>query len=245
MMEFVYPRYLWMLLGVPALLLLWGVGIWHHHRMRKRFGNLENMVEISRVSWAGHGWMQGILFAVSAFCMVIGLAYPQMLGRELRPVPMPTDVIFMLDISPSMFARDMDPSRLGRAEQIIQQFILHKLPDDRYALVSFNFNSIVVQRSDRYANLAAGRRVLDSVLNEVRDDLIDLDVVEVQRRYLGGDVAHEPMRRSRPAQPSDHFEHQRADIVPALLRLQRPCRDPRKVEEVANQAVQTRRLAFD
>ena len=67
-----------------------------------------------------------------------------MLARELRPVPMPTDVIFMLDISPSMFARDMDPSRLGRAEQIIQQFIVHKLPDDRYALVTFNFNSIVL-----------------------------------------------------------------------------------------------------
>jgi Ca-activated chloride channel homolog len=62
----------------------------------------------------------------------------------LRPIPMPTDVIFMLDVSPSMFAKDMDPSRLGRAEQIINQFILHKLPDDRYALVSFNFNSIVM-----------------------------------------------------------------------------------------------------
>src|SRR3972149_1285349 len=67
-----------------------------------------------------------------------------MLGRELRPVPMPTVVIFMLDISPSMFAKDMDPHRLGRAEQVIQQFILNKLPDDRYALVAFNFTSIVM-----------------------------------------------------------------------------------------------------
>src|SRR2546425_492893 len=144
MMEFVHPWYLWLLLGVPVLLLFWAIGIWHHHRMRKRFGNLENLQEISRVSWGGHGWLQGILFAVSLLAMIIGLAYPQMLTRELRPVPMPTDVIFMLDISPSMFAKDMDPSRLGRAEQIVQQFILHKLPDDRYALVSFNFNSIVL-----------------------------------------------------------------------------------------------------
>jgi Ca-activated chloride channel family protein len=144
MMEFVYPRYLWLMIGVPVLLLLWGIGILHHHRMRRRFGNLENLEEISRVSWAGHGWMQGILFAISALCMVIGLAYPQMLGRELRPIPMPTDIIFMLDISPSMFAKDMDPSRLGRAEAIMNQFILQKLPDDRYALVTFNFNSIVM-----------------------------------------------------------------------------------------------------
>jgi Ca-activated chloride channel family protein len=88
--------------------------------------------------------MQGAFYALSALCMVMALAYPQMLTRELRPLPMPTDVIFMFDISPSMFARDMDPSRLGRAEQIMQQFILHKLPDDRYALVSFNFNSIIM-----------------------------------------------------------------------------------------------------
>jgi len=144
MLEFVYPRYLYLLMGIPVLLLLWGGGIWHHRRMRVRFGNLENLEEISRVSWGGHGWLQGILFALSLAGMIFGLAYPQMLGRELRPVPMPTDVIFMLDISPSMFAKDMDPSRLGRAQQIIQQFILHKLPDDRYALVTFNFNSIVL-----------------------------------------------------------------------------------------------------
>jgi Ca-activated chloride channel family protein len=144
MLEFIYPRYLWLLLGIPLLLLFWGVGIWHHRRMRVRFGNMENLEEISRVSWGGHGWLQGILFAVSLLCMVVALAFPQMLGRELRPVPMPTDVIFMLDISPSMFARDMDPSRLGRAQQVINQFILHKLPDDRYSLVAYNFNSLIL-----------------------------------------------------------------------------------------------------
>ena len=144
MIEFVYPRYLWLLLGIPVLLLVWGLGIWHHHRMRRRFGNMENMEEISRVSWAGHGWLQAVLFALSLVGIITGLAYPQMLGRELRPVPMPTDVIFMLDISPSMFARDMDPHRLGHAEQVIQQFILRKQPDDRYALVAFNFNSVIL-----------------------------------------------------------------------------------------------------
>lgn len=144
MLEFVHPEKLWWLLGVPAVLLLWMIGMWHHRRMRRRFGNVENLEEISRVSWAGHGWLQLVLFGLSMVAMILALAYPQRLGRELRPVPMPTDVIFMLDISPSMFARDMDPSRLGRAQQIIQQFILNKLPEDRYALVSFNFYSIVM-----------------------------------------------------------------------------------------------------
>src|SRR3990172_9870362 len=102
-MEFVYPRYLWLLLGIPAALLFWGIGIWHHRRMRRRFWNLENLEEISRISWAGQGWMRGMLFALSLAAMILGLSYPQILGRELREMPMPTDVIFMLDISPSMF----------------------------------------------------------------------------------------------------------------------------------------------
>ena len=38
----------------------------------------------------------------------------------------------------------MDPHRLGRAEQIIQQFILNKLPEDRYALVGFNYNGVIL-----------------------------------------------------------------------------------------------------
>jgi hypothetical protein len=42
-----------------------------------------------------------------------------------------------------MYAKDMDPHRLGRAQQVIQRFILAKQPDDRYALVTFTFYSVV------------------------------------------------------------------------------------------------------
>ena len=143
-MTFVDPRFLWLLAGVPVLMLLWGVGQWHHRRMRDRAGDLSNLEEISRVSWAGRGWVRGAFLAASLVCMIAGLGRPQVLSRDVRPVPLATDVIFMLDTSPSMFARDMDPNRLGRAQQIIQQFILRKLPDDRYALVGFNYNAVIL-----------------------------------------------------------------------------------------------------
>jgi Ca-activated chloride channel family protein len=142
--EFAYPQFLWLLLSVPPLLLCWALGASHHRRMRERFGNLENLKQISRVSWSGRNWLRGLLFAGSLVGMVLGLAAPRMTGRDLRPVPMPTDVIFMLDVSPSMFARDMDPTRLGRAQQIIRQFVLQKRPDDRYALVPFNVSGVVL-----------------------------------------------------------------------------------------------------
>jgi Ca-activated chloride channel family protein len=143
-MEFAYPNFLWLLLGVPPLVLFWAWGARHYRRMRARFGNLENLKQISRVSWDGRNWLRGVCLAGSLVGMILGLAAPRVTGRDLRPVPMPTDVIFMLDVSPSMFARDMDPSRLGRAQQIIRQFVLQKRPDDRYALVPFNVSGIVL-----------------------------------------------------------------------------------------------------
>ena len=38
----------------------------------------------------------------------------------------------------------MDPTRLGRAQQIIQRFIYLKQPQDRYGLVTFNWSSVVL-----------------------------------------------------------------------------------------------------
>lgn len=143
-MEFARPEYFLLLWGIPFVALFWGLGVWHQRRMRQRFGNLANLEKVSRISWSGRGWLRGLLFVGSLFLMVLGLAYPRTVVRELRPVPTPTDLIFLLDISPSMFARDNDPTRLGRAEQIIQKFILLKQPQDRYALITFNYTSVVL-----------------------------------------------------------------------------------------------------
>jgi len=143
-MEFTRPEYFWLLLVVPIVILLWGIGIWYQHQMRSRFGSLENLEAISRISSTVRPWFRGVLFVTALTLMVVGLAYPRMVSRELRAVPTPTDLVFLVDISPSMYGRDMDPSRLGRAEWIVQRFIQLKQPQDRYALVVFNWTSVVL-----------------------------------------------------------------------------------------------------
>ena len=40
-MEFARQEYLWLLLVIPLVILLWGIGLWHQRRMRIRFGNIE------------------------------------------------------------------------------------------------------------------------------------------------------------------------------------------------------------
>lgn len=143
-MEFARQEYFWLLLAVPFVAVLWAMGVWHQRRMRIRFGNIGNLESISRISWSGRAWLRGLLFLACLVLMTVGLAYPRMVIRELHAVPTPTDLLFLLDISPSMYGRDMDPSRLGRAEQIIQRFIYLKQPQDRYGLIVFNWTSVVL-----------------------------------------------------------------------------------------------------
>ena len=143
-MEFARQEYFWLLPVVPLAMLLWGIGLWHQRRMRIRFGNIDNLVSISRISRPGRGWLRGLLFVAALALMALGLAYPRAIVRELRAVPTRTDLVFLLDTSPSMYGRDMDPSRLGRAERIIQRFIYLKQPQDRYGLIAFNWTSVVL-----------------------------------------------------------------------------------------------------
>ena len=119
-MEFARQEYFWLLLVIPFVILLWAIGVWHHRRMRIRFGNIDNLQSISRISWPGREGFRGLLFVGALVLMALGLAFPRAVVRELRAVPTPTDLVFLLDTSPSMYGRDMDPSRLGRAQ----------LPDD-------------------------------------------------------------------------------------------------------------------
>ena len=143
-MEFARQQYFWLLLAIPFVTLLWGLGVWHLRRMRTRFGHISNLEAISKISSSGRAWVRGVLSAASLIFMILGLAYPRMVLRQLQALPTPTDIVFLLDISPSMYARDMSPSRLGRAEEIIQKFILLKQPQDRYGLVVFNWSSAVL-----------------------------------------------------------------------------------------------------
>jgi Ca-activated chloride channel family protein len=143
-MEFARQEYFWLLLALPVVIMLWGIGAWHHGRMRLRFGNIENLETISRISWPGREWVRGLMFVAALALMVAALAYPTALVRELRPVPQPTDLVFLLDTSPSMYGRDMDPTRLGRAQRIIERFIYLKQPQDRYGLITFNWTSVIL-----------------------------------------------------------------------------------------------------
>jgi Ca-activated chloride channel family protein len=71
------------------------------------------------------------------FAIAVALAAPRIGERTLRIPARGVDVVFLLDVSRSMAARDVAPSRLDRAQRAVEEIIGRLAPGDRVALAVF------------------------------------------------------------------------------------------------------------
>ena len=130
---------LWLL---PLAVLLFCYAGWRRRRALERFassGLLPRLV--ATVSLAKRRWKAALTILALAF-LIVALArpcwnpIPQTITRKGR------DVVFVLDVSRSMLADDLQPNRLERAKLAIQD-CLEALQGDRVALVIFAGTALV------------------------------------------------------------------------------------------------------
>ena len=133
-MNFLAPEMLLGLLLVPIAI---GFYLWAQRRRSKyavRFTNLALLSNIApkRPSWRRH--LPPVLYLAAIAALLIGLARPTMI------VPVPREdatVILTLDVSGSMRATDVSPTRLDAARASAQSFI-DQLPENvRVGIVAF------------------------------------------------------------------------------------------------------------
>lgn len=141
-MSFLQPDRLWLLLVVPALVA--GYVLLQHRRSRYavRFTNvpLLDTVAPRRMRWRQH------VAVLLALVTVTGatLLFAQPAGLVKVPRRTPVTVVLTMDISLSMAARDVPPSRIVAAKRTAKSF-LAKLPSDyQVALVTFARHATVV-----------------------------------------------------------------------------------------------------
>jgi hypothetical protein len=89
------------------------------------------------------------------------------------------------------------------------------------------------------------RRVLRGVLDEVAQDLIDLDVVEQDGGQVLRDIHADAVRGGDRSEAAGHLLAERTDVVPPFAGREHAGLDPREVEQVADQPIQTARLSVD
>lgn len=128
--------YLWLLLLIPLL----GGTIWFYGRIKQqqmaRYFDEALLTKIRRGSWPiGRRLRAGMLLG-SFFFLILALAGP-MIGTEVREVESRgLDMVVLLDLSRSMNAEDVRPSRLEKAKFEIGRLI-DRSPGDRIGLVVF------------------------------------------------------------------------------------------------------------
>lgn len=136
MFRFAHPEYLYMLFIVPVLFGIYIYGIFRKKKDIKKYGNYTIlaplMPDVSKYKPGVKFYIQ--LLAVIVLVFVI--AGPQF-GSKLESVKKQgIEVMVALDISNSMLAKDVSPSRLEKSKQILSKLV-DELNNDKVGLIVF------------------------------------------------------------------------------------------------------------
>ena len=128
--------YLWLLLVIPILI---GLTYWYNSRLNKKresyFGD-ELFQKLRQGFWPLGKRIRHISIYVGLALLIIAAAGPK-IGTEVREVKRQgVDLLIALDLSASMNAEDIKPSRLEKAKYEITRLI-EKLKGDRVGLIVF------------------------------------------------------------------------------------------------------------
>ena len=142
-MTFLRPEFLHLGWGLLALAVWCAYSIRTLAAARKSLGVTSNILT-SRPSGLFRRALQLSTGLLLLGCLILALARPLTVNEHRAADLRKLDVVLLLDISPSMRAQDIYPSRLARATELIGTFIQKKPTDDRFGLVSFSDNSLVL-----------------------------------------------------------------------------------------------------
>lgn len=136
MFRFEDPQYLYLLLLIPVLLGLF----WLNRRVgRKRLLRLGKPQYVKRLMAdvsPRRVWVKFCLLLGAVAFLVLALARPQM-GMRLKTDQMDgIEVVVAMDVSNSMMATDVSPTRLDKAKQVVLS-LCNRLKNDKIALVVF------------------------------------------------------------------------------------------------------------
>lgn len=136
MFRFEEPAYLYLLLLLPVLALLYWYSNYRRRRAIRKFGDPELMVMLMPdVSKYRPDVKFGIIWLVVGLFSLL-LARPQF-GSKLETVKRQgVEVMIALDISNSMLAQDVQPSRLAKAKRLVAQLV-DKMENDKVGMIVF------------------------------------------------------------------------------------------------------------
>ena len=141
-MQFIQPLMLWSLLLMPLMACVY---VWLLRRKRRQ------AVSFSAVSWILQNMETPSAWRRHVPPVLLFIAMALLLFASARPtarITLPADymtLIMAMDVSRSMLAEDVDPSRIKAAQNAAKDFLRDLPPNIRVGIVSFAANAQVVQ----------------------------------------------------------------------------------------------------
>lgn len=134
------PIYFYLLAILPVLWFGYFAYLWWQKKAQKKFADALMLKELTPDKSVFKPVLKMIVLSLSLVLLIIGLVNPKM-GIALKTVKRSgVDIVFALDVSKSMLAEDVTPSRLEKAKLIISK-IIDKLGSDRVGIIVYAGNA--------------------------------------------------------------------------------------------------------
>jgi len=166
-MLFGNPQLLYLLWALPALWILALVGESLRRRRTARWGDAPLWTRLSPARSTPLRWTRFLVATLALGLAMVAAARPQVGARLVQVERQGVDVVVALDVSLSMQATDVVPSRMGRSKQEIRE-LFGGLRGNRMAVVLFSGSSFLL--CPLTVDAVAGNLFLDAVEVDVLPD---------------------------------------------------------------------------
>lgn len=136
MFRFSNPEYLYLLLLVPALILLFIAENRKRKKRLKAYGNPDIIRQLMPDVSHRRPWLKFILQLTAITVCIFLVSGPQFGSKLEKTQKKGAELMIALDVSNSMMAQDITPSRLDKAKQILSKLV-DKLSNDKIGLIVF------------------------------------------------------------------------------------------------------------
>lgn len=134
--RFAHPTYLYALVLIPLLAFVYLIIARRRKKALEKFGNPEVISSLMPEASFVRPTVKFYIMLFALFSLIIAMAGPQF-GTKLETIKRKgIELIIALDVSNSMNATDIEPSRLERAKRAIARLV-DKLSNDRIGIIVF------------------------------------------------------------------------------------------------------------
>jgi Ca-activated chloride channel family protein len=136
MFQLAHPKLLYLLVVIPVIILFYWLSNKRKKALLKEFGEMSIIQELMPERSKSRPVLKLVILLTALAFFILGIAGPEFGSKLQEKKHRGVEIIIALDVSNSMLAEDIQPSRLERAKQAISKLV-DQMQNDRIGLIVF------------------------------------------------------------------------------------------------------------